>query len=198
MGCHTPPGIFLTQGSNPQLLHILHWQKDWRLKEKGAAEHELAGWLHWLNAHESEQTLGEREGQENLVGCHPWGHKESDTTQHLNNNNRGSSGTKLWWHKIVMAQNVTELYTLERLILCYINLPQLKKKWQIGQLVLSPQVSWTSLKVCKTIHENFQVYRTLHHIKFEAQTTFYKCLTRNLRWVQWCLNLKELKITCLS
>lgn len=27
-----------------------------------------------------------------------------------------------------MAQNVTELYTLERLILCYINLPQLKKK----------------------------------------------------------------------
>ena len=121
-------GIFLTQGSNPQLLHILHWQKDWRLKEKGAAEHELAGWLHWLNAHESEQTLGEREGQENLVGCHPWGHKESDTTQHLNNNNRGSSGTKLWWHKIVMAQNVTELYTLERLLLCYINLPQLKKK----------------------------------------------------------------------
>ena len=73
-----------------------------------------------------------------------------------------------------------------------------KKKWQIGQLVLSPQVSWTSLNVCKTIHKHFQVYKTLHHIKVEAQTTFYKCLTRNLRWAQWCLNLKELKITCLS
>ena len=27
------------------------------------------------------------EGQESLACCSPWGHKESDTTEHLNNNN---------------------------------------------------------------------------------------------------------------
>ena len=30
--------------------------KDWRQKEKGAAEDEMVGWHHWLNGHESEQT----------------------------------------------------------------------------------------------------------------------------------------------
>ena len=35
-------------------------------------------WHQWLNGHELEQTLGDSEGQENLVCCNPWGHKESD------------------------------------------------------------------------------------------------------------------------
>ena len=30
--------------------------------------------------HESEQTLGDSEGQGSLVCCSPWGHKESDMT----------------------------------------------------------------------------------------------------------------------
>ena len=33
--------------------------KDWRQEEKGTAEHEMAGWHHWLNWHEFEQSLGE-------------------------------------------------------------------------------------------------------------------------------------------
>ena len=33
-----------------------------------------------LNGHEFEQTLGDSEGKERLACCHPWGHKESDTT----------------------------------------------------------------------------------------------------------------------
>ena len=33
-----------------------------------------------LNGHESEQTLGESEGQRSLVCCRAWGHKELDTT----------------------------------------------------------------------------------------------------------------------
>ena len=41
---------------------------------------ELVGWLHWLNGHEFEQALGDGEGQDSLVCCSPWGHKESDTT----------------------------------------------------------------------------------------------------------------------
>ena len=38
------------------------------------------GWLDSINAHESEQTLGDTEGQGSLKCCGPWGHKESDMT----------------------------------------------------------------------------------------------------------------------
>ena len=36
--------------------------KDWRQKEKRAAEEEMVGWHHWLNGREFEQTLGDSEG----------------------------------------------------------------------------------------------------------------------------------------
>ena len=45
----------------------------------------MVGWHHRLNGQESEQTLGVSEGQGSLVHCSPWGCKESDTTQRLNN-----------------------------------------------------------------------------------------------------------------
>ena len=48
-------------------------------------EDERAGWRHQLNGHEFEQTLGDGEEQGRLVGCSPWGRKESDTTECLNN-----------------------------------------------------------------------------------------------------------------
>ena len=54
--------------------------RDWGQEEKGTTEDEMAGWHHRLNGHESEQTLGDSEGQGSLVCCSPWGHKESDTT----------------------------------------------------------------------------------------------------------------------
>ena len=40
------------------------------------------------NGHEFEQTLGETEGQGSLVCCSPRGHKETDTTEQLNSNNK--------------------------------------------------------------------------------------------------------------
>ena len=61
--------------------------KDWRQEEKGMAEDEIAGWHHWLNGHEFEQAPGDGEGQGRLASCNPWGHKELDTTEQLNNNN---------------------------------------------------------------------------------------------------------------
>ena len=64
--------------------------KDWGQKEKEATEDEMVGWHHWLNEHESEQTSGDSEGQGSLVCCRPWGHKESDTTEGLNNKNHES------------------------------------------------------------------------------------------------------------
>ena len=48
-------------------------------------EDEMAGWHHQLNGHEFEQTSGDGEGQGSLVCCSPWGPKELDRTEQLNN-----------------------------------------------------------------------------------------------------------------
>ena len=61
--------------------------KDWRQEEKGAAEDEIVGWHHWLNVHKFEQSPGDSEGQGSLACYSPWGHKELNTTEWLNNNN---------------------------------------------------------------------------------------------------------------
>ena len=45
----------------------------------------MGGWHRRLNGYESEQTLGDGEGQGGLEGCSPWGHKESDMTEEVNN-----------------------------------------------------------------------------------------------------------------
>ena len=46
--------------------------------------------MRWLDCitdgHEFEQPLEGGEGQEDLVCYSPWGHKESDMTERLNNN----------------------------------------------------------------------------------------------------------------
>ena len=55
-------------------------------EEKGTTEDKMVGWHHWLNGHEFEQAPGDGEGQESLARCSPWGHKELDTTEWLNNN----------------------------------------------------------------------------------------------------------------
>ena len=60
-------------------------RKDWR-QEEGTAEDEMVGWYHQLNGHEFEQALGDGEGQGSQACCSPWGHKESDVTEWLNNN----------------------------------------------------------------------------------------------------------------
>ena len=48
-------------------------------------EDEMVGWHHRLG-HEFEQALRVDDGQGGLVCCSSWGHKESDTTEQLNNN----------------------------------------------------------------------------------------------------------------
>ena len=47
--------------------------KDWRQEEKRATEDEIIAWHHQLNRHESEQTLGNAEGQGDLACCSPLG-----------------------------------------------------------------------------------------------------------------------------
>ena len=55
-------------------------RKDWMQEEKWATEDEMIAWHHWLNGNESEQTLGDSEGQRSLTCCSSWGHKDSDVT----------------------------------------------------------------------------------------------------------------------
>ena len=50
-------------------------------------EDEMVGEHHWLDGHEFEQTLGDGERQGILACCSSWCHKETDTTEQLNNNN---------------------------------------------------------------------------------------------------------------
>ena len=65
---------------------------------------EMVGRHHWLNGYEFEQTQEDGEGQGSLACCSPWGHKETDTTERLNNNRNerniwsgsNSLGTERW------------------------------------------------------------------------------------------------------
>ena len=49
-------------------------------------EDEMIGWHHQLAGHDFEQALGDGEGQGSLMCRSPWGHKELDMTEQLNNN----------------------------------------------------------------------------------------------------------------
>ena len=75
----------------PDVKNWLIWKdpdagKDWGQEEKGMTVDEMVGWHHWLNGHEFEQALEVGDGQGSLVCCSPWGRKESDMTERLNNN----------------------------------------------------------------------------------------------------------------
>ena len=59
--------------------------KDWGQEEKGTTEDEMVGCHHWLDGYELEQAPGEGEGQRSLLCYSPWGHKELDTNEWLNN-----------------------------------------------------------------------------------------------------------------
>ena len=76
---------------SPDVKSWLIWKdpdarKDWGQEEKEATEDEMVGWHHQLNGNEFEQTWGDGEGQGSLACCSPWGSKELDTTEWLNNN----------------------------------------------------------------------------------------------------------------
>ena len=51
-------------------------------------EDERVGWHHQLNGHESEQMLGDSEGQGSQACCSSWGHRVNTWLKRLNNNNK--------------------------------------------------------------------------------------------------------------
>ena len=67
--------------------------KDWKWEEKETTEDKMVGWHHWLKGHEFKQTPGDSEGPGGLACCSPWGRKESDVTQWLNNSNNSHFGS---------------------------------------------------------------------------------------------------------
>ena len=64
-----PQSFRLAQG---RLSSLIYWART------------MAGWHHQLHGHESEQILGDSEGQGGLACCSPWCCKESDMTERLN------------------------------------------------------------------------------------------------------------------
>ena len=48
----------------------------------------MVGSHHRLSGHEFEQTPGGSEGKCSLVSCSPWGHREFDMPEQLNNNSK--------------------------------------------------------------------------------------------------------------
>ena len=86
-------GMMLSCSSNTLATwceELTHWKRPscWeRLKAGG--EGDDRGWEvachHRLSGHEFEQTSGDGEGQGSLMCCSPWGHKEWDKTEWMNN-----------------------------------------------------------------------------------------------------------------
>ena len=69
--------------------------KDWRQKEKRAAEDEMVRQHHRFNGHEPEQILGDSGGQGSLACSSPWV-TESDMTEGLNWTTTNWSSSFLW------------------------------------------------------------------------------------------------------
>ena len=96
-----------SEGTAHQHSSFLH--KIWALNQKEKCQvveiqssgsrqgtHPLLSYLfvHWYNGHELGQTPGDSRGQGGLARCSPWGHKELDTTERLNNSSLKPVGRK--------------------------------------------------------------------------------------------------------
>ena len=69
----------------------------------------MVGWLHRFNGCEFEQTPRDGEGQGSLACCSPWGHKELDMTEQLNNNK--ITIVPYLWNKLVFFTSTTQSIT---------------------------------------------------------------------------------------
>ena len=67
----------------------------------------MVGWHHQLNGHQFVQTLGDGERQGSLMCCSPWGHKESDRTEKLKNNNK-LIGTDIFLWKLLEEPSIIQ------------------------------------------------------------------------------------------
>ena len=76
----------------------------------GTAEDKMVGWHHGLNGYEFGQTLRKSEGQGSLVCYSPWGHKELDKTEWLNN--RMYTLTTLEYYSVIKEKEILSFVTI--------------------------------------------------------------------------------------
>ena len=70
-------------------------------------EDKVIGWNQRLNRHEFTQTLGDSEGQGSLACRSPWGYKELDMTEQLNDNSLHLDGIeKGQFSRLVMSHSL--------------------------------------------------------------------------------------------
>ena len=111
--------------------------KDWRQEKKEMAEDERAGWHHRVNGHESEQTLGDSEGQGKPGMLQSTG-SQRDTAEQL--------GKKKKWDtacKVIPGLNIGVILfsSLFPLLLIYVSYRYLGKVKLLWALVAST-VKW--------------------------------------------------------
>ena len=110
--------------------------EDWR-QEKGTREIEMVGWHYW---HEFEQAPGDGEGQGALACCSPWGCKESDMTEQLNNDNMCIELVMPSNHLIVCGPLLSSLFPSIRV---FSNESALHIRW----LLILPEGTWPPRKL---------------------------------------------------
>jgi len=98
---------------------------DRRQEEKGTTEDEMVGWHHWINGHEFEEAPGDGKGQWSLVCCSPWGCKELNMTEWLNNNKLSMKMRQHWGTVFYCADENCKLSDL------YVNM---KPAYKVGKL----------------------------------------------------------------
>ena len=79
-------------------------------------EDEKVGWHHWLSGHEFEQASRVGDGQGSLACCSPWGHKELDMTERMNNSNTALFSYVFTWY--VLSPNLDFLKKFIYLFIC--------------------------------------------------------------------------------
>ena len=74
----------------------------------------MIGWHHWLKGHEFEQISGDSEGQGSLVCCSPWGCKQLDMTEQMNNRDEFflTSCLPIFSYKSSMLRKLSMMYIL--------------------------------------------------------------------------------------
>jgi len=87
--CNKDTGFILSFKIWTSIFHVIGKDpdagKNRGQEEKGMTEDERVGWHQRLNGHDFEQAPGDGAEQGSLTCCSPWGCKELDTTEQLNN-----------------------------------------------------------------------------------------------------------------
>ena len=122
--------------------------RDWRQEEKETTEDEMAGWHHWLDAHESEWTpwVGDRQG--GLACYDSWGRKESDTTEQLN-------WTDKWNITLKSCKSLYFIHVTYNVVHLYFNLKKLYILVTTQRVLIKQNIlisNWLKLMILMTTH----------------------------------------------